>query len=83
LLLCKPRNASVIANEPTTAFRIKKEAFDEVLERYPNIRFALNTLVDRRVDDVSRLESLPSTPIVKHLSGNLHDPPESLLNGKP
>lgn len=74
LLLGKPRSANVVANETTTVFRIKKDAFDEVLERYPNIRFALSMLVARRVDDVSRVESLPSTAL-RHLSGafGLHD----------
>ena len=48
LLTGEPRTASVIAESDLTAWRVGKQAFDELVARSPNLRRALQELVEQR-----------------------------------
>ena len=48
LLTGEPRTASVIAESDLTAWRVGKQAFDELVARSPNLRQALQQLVEQR-----------------------------------
>ena len=65
LLFSKPRSADVIANEPSSVLRITKEEFDDAMARYPSIRFIFVALANKRVDDVARVNMLPSSAGLK------------------
>jgi len=52
LLQGKPRSADVIAMTPACVLRIKQEEMDLVMQKYPQIRFILDSVIRSRIDGI-------------------------------
>jgi len=52
LLQGKPRSADVIAMTPAIVLRIKQEEMDLVMQKYPQIRFILDSVIRSRIDGI-------------------------------
>jgi type IV pilus assembly protein PilB len=53
LLTGNPRNATVVATQPTTVFVLEKKAFEGLLTEHPSISISLNKIVAKRIEELN------------------------------
>jgi len=51
-LQAKPRSADVVAMTPACVLRVKQEEMDLVMQKYPQIRFILDSVIRSRIDGI-------------------------------